>query len=183
METKTVNYNKHTKNRLWDEERVAELDALLRSGIYISQLQDHFNVSRQRLYQIIAQHGLETKYRKTRRDRIVHGCPKIARIHRNLCNRKLHLNAESPGTFKNDAETLDLLPLPTRCPVLGIELEYSGYKGLGHSAYASIDRIDPTKGYDKGNVQIISYRANRIKNDATLEELRALVAHIESLTN
>ena len=36
---------------------------------------------------------------------------------------------------------------------------------------ASIDRIDSTKGYEKGNVWVISGRANRIKNDATPEEL------------
>lgn len=34
----------------------------------------------------------------------------------------------------------------------------------------SLDRIDPRKGYVKGNVWIISYRANLIKNDGTAEE-------------
>lgn len=35
----------------------------------------------------------------------------------------------------------------------------------------SLDRIIPDLGYVKGNVQIISYRANRMKNDGTLQEL------------
>ena len=41
--------------------------------------------------------------------------------------------------------------------------------------YATLDRIDPTKGYTLGNVQILSFRANTIKGDATLEELKQIV--------
>jgi hypothetical protein len=63
----------------------------------------------------------------------------------------------------------------THCPILGISLEWSLNRDNGSSPMAaspSLDRIDPTKGYVKGNVWIISHRANRIKNDATHEELK-----------
>jgi hypothetical protein len=63
----------------------------------------------------------------------------------------------------------------THCPILGIPLEWSCNRGSGNFAMAgspSLDRIDPAKGYVKGNVWIISHRANRIKSDATHEELR-----------
>jgi len=63
----------------------------------------------------------------------------------------------------------------THCPILGIPLEWSCNRGSNHftmAASPSLDRIDPTKGYVKGNVWIISHRANRIKSDATHEELK-----------
>jgi len=56
--------------------------------------------------------------------------------------------------------------IPKLCPYLGIELKY-----LGGEAAPSLDRIDPMKGYVKGNVQVISMKANTMKNNATQDEL------------
>jgi hypothetical protein len=66
------------------------------------------------------------------------------------------------------------ITVPERCPVLGIELTPSG-RGQRDDA-PSLDRIRPEKGYVKGNVQIVSMKANRIKNDATIEELEKVLA-------
>jgi hypothetical protein len=64
----------------------------------------------------------------------------------------------------------------SHCPLLGIELSYELYKGkYVPNNYATLDKIDPRKGYVEGNVQILSYRANTLKNDATLEELKLIV--------
>ncbi len=62
---------------------------------------------------------------------------------------------------------------PEFCPVLGIELDYgaSWQDKSARECAPSFDRLDAAKGYVKGNVAIISMRANRIKNDATAEEL------------
>lgn len=68
------------------------------------------------------------------------------------------------------------LHIPEVCPVLGIPLFYSAKRWNS----PSIDRIDNDKGYVTGNVKIISYRANVLKSNATLTELRALVAYMES---
>lgn len=45
----------------------------------------------------------------------------------------------------------------------------------------SLDRIDNRLGYVKGNVIVVSHRANAIKRDATLDELRRIVAFYEPL--
>ncbi len=55
--------------------------------------------------------------------------------------------------------------VPEYCPLLNVKLEF----GTRYSP--SIDRIDNSKGYVKGNVQVISMQANRMKNDATEQEL------------
>lgn len=57
----------------------------------------------------------------------------------------------------------------TICPVLGIELGWINTSMLDNSP--TLDRIIPKLGYVKGNVAVISQKANRIKNDATAEEV------------
>lgn len=58
---------------------------------------------------------------------------------------------------------------PTHCPVFGFEL-VPGCKKL--MANPSIDKIKPELGYVRGNIQIISNKANIMKGNASLEELR-----------
>lgn len=71
----------------------------------------------------------------------------------------------------------DFIPI-THCPLLGIKLNFSATGRGFHDDSPSIDRIDPSKGYVPGNVWIISSRANRIKSNATLDELVLLVNNI-----
>lgn len=60
--------------------------------------------------------------------------------------------------------------LPDRCPVFGVPFIY----GDADWTY-SIDRIDNEKGYIKGNIIIVSLKANRIKNSATVSELQSVL--------
>jgi hypothetical protein len=69
--------------------------------------------------------------------------------------------------------------IPAACPVLGVALERG--KGIPQASSPSLDRIDNSKGYVPGKVQVVSNRANSIKRDATLAELEALVAHLRRL--
>lgn len=60
---------------------------------------------------------------------------------------------------------------PERCPVFGWLLMYGGHSRSGDITSPSLDRIDPNLGYVVGNVQIISMLANRMKSDASKDEL------------
>lgn len=61
--------------------------------------------------------------------------------------------------------------IPERCPVLGIPLIPQIGNGRSNDNSPSIDRVNNTKGYIKGNVLIVSNKANTIKNNASIEEL------------
>ena len=71
------------------------------------------------------------------------------------------------------------LDWPTHCPILGIELDY--FTPVAQENSPSFDQIDASKGYVKGNVHIISWRANRIKNNGTAEEHRKIADYLDSI--
>lgn len=71
--------------------------------------------------------------------------------------------------------------VPERCPVLDIPLIQGEGKPTKNSP--SIDRINPNKGYIKGNVIIVSYLANTIKTNATVEEIKKVAEFYEKLEN
>lgn len=78
--------------------------------------------------------------------------------------------------IKFDIVPEDIPELPTHCPILGIPIQYIARgKGGWYDDSPSLDRIVNELGYTKGNVRIISNRANRIKMDATLEELELVL--------
>ncbi len=64
--------------------------------------------------------------------------------------------------------------IPDYCPVLSIKLVW-GQRRRQKDQSPTVDRIRPSDGYIKGNVQVISWRANRLKSDASIEELEKLV--------
>lgn len=78
----------------------------------------------------------------------------------------------------------DLGEYPKTCPLLGIpmyrEPAVANQGCRGSTPHApSLDRIIPELGYVKGNVWFISQKANTIKQDATLAELKTLVYNLE----
>lgn len=58
------------------------------------------------------------------------------------------------------------IAMPKVCPYFGMPFIIGD-----HNWRPSFDRIDPAKGYVIGNVQIISMKANRMKNDGSLDDL------------
>ena len=75
-----------------------------------------------------------------------------------------------------DLELSDIV-IPEFCPILGIRLE--GGAGSASACSPSLDRIVPEKGYTKGNVQVISLKANLIKSDATADEIMAVAKYFK----
>lgn len=69
-----------------------------------------------------------------------------------------------------------LIEIPEFCPVLGIPM-YRGDNG-GSENSPSLDRIIPELGYVKGNVKVISSRANRLKSDGSLEDFQEIVKYL-----
>lgn len=89
---------------------------------------------------------------------------------------KARKNAKKSGLeFNLKSEELTM---PEVCPILGIPLKI----GDGERMYGSpsLDRFDSSKGYTKDNVNIISWRANHLKNNGTAEEFRKIA---EWMTN
>lgn len=76
--------------------------------------------------------------------------------------------------------TIEDVVIPDVCPLLGLRLAIdvsSGVQGPKNCS-PTLDRIDNTKGYVPGNVRAISWRANLLKRDATLQELEFLVENL-----
>lgn len=83
--------------------------------------------------------------------------------------------------LEHNLELSDIV-IPEVCPVLGIPLEPrlivgdKTTKALPNAP--SLDRVDNSKGYVKGNVQVISFQANALKNSNTLETLELLIKYM-----
>lgn len=91
---------------------------------------------------------------------------KISQIKKHILNRS-KLRAKKGGIPFNITEE-DII-IPDKCPIFNVDFVY-GDKYLTYS----IDRIIPELGYTKGNIVIISNKANMIKNNATPDEIIAV---------
>lgn len=69
------------------------------------------------------------------------------------------------------------IQIPRTCPVLGIVLARNKVKGWCDSS-PTLDRKDSSQGYVPGNIRVISWRANKLKSDGTLQEFERIVEYI-----
>jgi len=89
----------------------------------------------------------------------------------------IYIQCKARAKRQNIPFNLDLsdIIIPSYCPILGIELKHNRTGENGGKAKPnspSIDKFDNSKGYVKGNIWIISYKANAMKNNASIEELK-----------
>lgn len=105
--------------------------------------------------------------------------------------RNRHIN--TPGWFlvpnaKRRAKMLGMpfelkqgdFVVPERCPVLGILLDQSPDipERRPRMNAPSLDRLVPALGYVKGNVEVVSFRANMVKNEGTAAEHEAVARYM-----
>lgn len=82
--------------------------------------------------------------------------------------------------FNLSPSDIDTIGIPITCPILGIPLVFNRNKVEDNSI--SFDRIDSSKGYTVDNLIVISYRANKLKSNATLDEMQKIVRFYENHT-
>lgn len=75
-----------------------------------------------------------------------------------------------------DLTVFDII-IPEVCPVLGLPLAMG--EGRSRDNSPSLDKIDPAKGYVRGNVQVISDLANRMKQNAGPDQLLAFATWVQ----
>lgn len=100
------------------------------------------------------------KYKRVKEEEILSNCRQRAK------NYNIPFNLE-----------LSDIVIPKYCPVFGIEIRKNEIHKSNHSP--SIDRIIPEKGYIKGNICIISDKANRLKSNMTIQDIEKLLNYIK----
>ena len=83
--------------------------------------------------------------------------------------------ADAKKRSKNQDVPFDIEPgdivITENCPVLGIPLTRQMGKGKPSDNSPTLDKIIPEKGYVKDNIVVVSYKANSMKRNATIEEV------------
>lgn len=105
------------------------------------------------------------------------------KLYRTL-NPEKHMWSRSKYRAKKQGKEFSIsvsdIVIPTLCPILKIPIFLQ--VGSGHYDNApSLDRIDNSKGYVKGNVAVISEKANRLKSYGSLEDFENIIKYIKRL--
>ncbi len=159
-----------------------------RQGKTLNEIGHHFGVSRQRIKQIFMKYGIDPKSvgvplrsKINREEKARLYFKKWGNTDQDLYQEKRKkwrakkANATRLGTIFTIA--FSELDFPTHCPILGIELDYFAEGRQENSV--SFDRRDPNQGYILGNTFVISWRANRVKNNGTAEEHQLIADYLK----
>lgn len=75
--------------------------------------------------------------------------------------------------------TKEDIRIPEACPLLGVTLQIA--EGFVQPNSPTLDQIIPGRGYTPSNVWVISYRANTIKSNLTLDEVKRALTYLKGL--
>ena len=164
---------------------------LLREGHTYKYIALLVGVSKQRIYQIAKEFNLTKKEKKQNAlaDKWEY---QFTRWGQFFVNGKIHdkefalICKEKFSQKKANATRVGILweikfheiEWNTVCPILGITLDYFADNRQENSP--SFDKINPDLGYISGNVCVMSWRANRIKNNGTAEEHRKIATFLDN---
>jgi hypothetical protein len=161
---------------LTPEERRSRKNA--RAKVYRSENLDKTReaTKRARAKRLVLPEAREAFNKKQRQYKLANADKRNAEVReRKLSNRPAHMVQRAKLRAKNlglsfDLVAADIEPLPSHCPVLGIEIDYDLTRPRFNSP--TLDRVDNNKGYVSGNVIVVSRRANVMKSDGTVEDMR-----------
>jgi hypothetical protein len=165
-----------------------EIKKLVEQSFTDKEISEKLNISRRRVGYIREVFNIKPFFRhnnyKSKEDRIK------GYMIRNVKYSSKRRNLDFDLDYKD-------ITLPRYCPLLNIELNYNNQKShkilnLGNDyenlsfndiSRATVDRIDNSKGYVKGNIIILSRLANAMKNEANFEQLETFSTNILNLIN
>lgn len=162
--------------------RENELAILLHQGMSYTKAAKQMGISRQRVHQIAKASDLE----KVWQEKDASGLYK--RKHNfslgpslySICNKRFHRKRQNCKNQKIPfLISFEEIEWPTHCPILGIPIDYESIENTRVENSPSFDKTNPKLGYVSGNVKIVSWRANRIKNDGTAEEHRKIANYLD----
>lgn len=189
------------KNGMTPEDRDALVIQMAKEGLTYAAIGERLLVKRQRVKQIIdamRRNGVDVPLPKNMREasRATLRATKPLKVH--AMARAALADGADPKTVAALRDYLrmkrancsrigvpfeltfdDVWPIPDTCPVLGIPISLFA---VDRDHAFSLDQIRPRQGYVKGNVVSVSFRANRIKNDATPDELRRVAEFYSNST-
>lgn len=181
----------------WTNDRLGELKRLVHKRIPFRQIGRHFGMSGPAAWQAAVRYGilevsteakstvaLKDEFDKRIASLVRRGIPTDALVDVDAYQFYLATRAIF-NSKRGNARRIGIqfsikfeeVKWPQTCPVFGVQLDYYG-EGMTTDNAPSFDRMDPRKGYVPGNVQIISNRANRIKNDASIAELQQIIRYM-----
>lgn len=107
---------------------------------------------------------------------------KVNHAIRNFIRRCKEKNIPYNEDCLNADYLISIMPKDMVCPVLGVQMRFGISDENSEYQSPSLDKIIPSKGYIRGNVVWISYKANMIKQDGSAEEVMKVAKWLEKVS-
>lgn len=168
---------------MYHKSRKVEVELLLHQGYSYTEVAKILGISKQRVHQIAKTNDLDKVWKEKEKSGLYQRKANFSLGPEMYGICSLKFSRKKQNSLRENIEfsiSFDELDWPLYCPILNIPIEYENIQDGRVEGSPSFDRIDSTKGYISGNVRIISWRANRIKNDGTAQEHRKIAEYIDS---